>query len=313
MNILVTGGAGFIGSNLCYSLTSREDYNIIVLDNLSVGSLDNLSDILGRIEFIKGDIRDYELLSKLISRIDVVINLAAIVSVPYSMEHPREVFEVNTLSVLNIINAMRRYNVSKLIHISTCAIYGEARYLPIDEEHPKNPLSPYAVSKLAAEELIKIYSREYGFKAIILRLFNVYGPRQGGGEYSGVIKIFIERLLKGKPPVIYGDGLQTRDFIYVDDVSSIIIKALEYEPDENYIILNVGSGKAVRIKDLADKLIKMINPGIKPIYSSPRSGDIRHSQADISKLIKTLGYKPKYTLDEGLAKTIEYYKSMVER
>ncbi len=313
MNILVTGGAGFIGSNLCYSLTSREDYNIIVLDNLSVGSLDNLSDILDRIEFIKGDIRDYELLSKLISRIDVVINLAAIVSVPYSMEHPREVFEVNTLSVLNIINAMRRYNVSKLIHISTCAIYGEAKYLPIDEEHPKNPLSPYAVSKLAAEELIKIYSREYGFKAIILRLFNVYGPRQGGGEYSGVIKIFIERLLKGKPPVIYGDGLQTRDFIYVDDVSSIIIKALEYEPDENYIILNVGSGKAVRIKDLADKLIKMINPGIKPIYSSPRSGDIRHSQADISKLIKTLGYKPKYTLDEGLAKTIEYYKSMVER
>ncbi|MEM3443113.1 MAG: SDR family NAD(P)-dependent oxidoreductase, partial [Candidatus Bathyarchaeia archaeon] len=214
MKVLVTGGAGFIGSHLVERLL-KEDCNVVVLDDLSSGKTENLDLKNRNLIFLKGGIRDKELVKKALKDVEVVFHLAALVDVPFSVKNPLLVNQVNVCGSLNILEESIKTNVEKFIYASSCAVYGEPQYLPINEEHPTNPLSPYAVSKLAIEKYCQVFNKLYGLKTVSLRLFNVYGPRQEGDSYSGVISRFIRQLRSGKPPIIFGDGSQTRDFVYV--------------------------------------------------------------------------------------------------
>jgi nucleoside-diphosphate-sugar epimerase len=273
LRTLVTGGAGFIGSHLVDRLM-KEGYEVVVLDNFSAGKTENIQRHLRSQSFrlVKGDVRNLEDVRKAVGDIDVVFHLAAIVNVPLSIEDPLLVNDVNIEGTLNLLEASLKENIQRFIYISTCAVYGEARYLPINEEHPIMPLSPYGISKFTAEHYCKIFHHIHGLKTASLRLFNVYGPRQSEGPYSGVITRFISRLRRGKPPIIYGDGEQTRDFMYIDNVVEL----------NNVLTKFFGQAR------------------VKPVYTAPREGDIRNSYADTCKAEKMLGYKPRITLKEGI-------------
>ncbi|MEM2179051.1 MAG: NAD-dependent epimerase/dehydratase family protein, partial [Candidatus Methanomethylicaceae archaeon] len=220
-------------------------------------------------------------------------------------KNPILVNEVNVVGSLNVLKIAIEENVDKFIYASSCAIYGEAENLPIKEEDKLNPLSPYASSKISVEYYCKVFYKAYGLKTICLRYFNVYGPRQKTGEYAGVIPIFIQRIKNNKPPIIYGDGKQTRDFVYVKDVVDASIKALEKEEAVGEIF-NIGSGEAITINQLAETLLKILGKEkLKPIYKKERIGDIKNSYANIEKAKKILGYKPKYTLIDGLKEMLQ--------
>lgn len=306
MNILITGGAGFIGSNLCEYMV-KKGYNVYVLDNLSTGKIDNLSRLIesSKIKFYNGDIRDKKLVDNVMANIESIIHLAAIVSVPYSLDNPVETNDVNVGGTITLIKSALKHRVKSFIYISSCAVYGDPLYTPIDENHPTNPISPYAVSKLSGEEYVKLYTRLYNLRSVILRLFNVYGPKQSINPYSGVIVKFIQRLKDGKPPIIYGDGEQTRDFIYVLDVANAIELSLDYKGSSD--VFNIGFGKEVTINKLANILMDIFNFKSKPIYEPKRPGDIIRSVADISKATKYLGFQPKTGLRDGLLNTLSYY------
>jgi UDP-glucose 4-epimerase len=298
MSVLVTGGAGFIGSHLVEKLL-KEDYNVLVLDNLSHGKIENLDMKNRRLTFLKGDICDKQTVKKVLKDVEAIFHLAALVDVPFSVENPTLVNRVNVCGTLNVLEESIKSKVEKFIFASSCAVYGEPRYLPIDEEHPTNPLSPYAVSKLVVEKYCQVFHRLYGFKTVSLRLFNVYGPRQGSKSYSGVIIEMIKRLKSGKPPVIFGDGTQTRDFVYVLDAVEAFYKAMKAPQCTGEI--NIGSGRETSIIELATILIKKFNlKNIKPVYTEPRTGDIKRSWANIGKAKRLLGYEPKFPLLEGL-------------
>ena len=301
--VLVTGGAGFIGSHLVKKLVEL-DYKVIVLDNFSRGSINNLEDVSHKIKIVEGDIREYKTVLKALKNVDVVFHLAALTDVQESMEKPRLYHEVNSTGTLNLLQASVRNNVKKFIYASSCAVYGEPVRIPIDEEHPLNPLSPYAASKLSAEAYCKAYSNNYGLKVLILRLFNVYGPKQTR-NYAGVISEFIKRIGNSEPPIIFGDGKQARDFIYVEDTVEYLIKTLNYKPENKFEVFNIGTGKSITLNRLAKLILKIMGKNsFTPVYQPPKQGDIRYSQADISKAIKILGYTPKIGLEEGLRKTI---------
>lgn len=303
--VLVTGGAGFIGSHLVDRLI-KEGFEVTVLDNLSTGRIDNIRRHFGKacFSFIKGDVREKRVISKAFKDFDVVFHLAAITSVPFSVKFPKVTCEVNADGTRNILEACLENNVDKFVFASSCAVYGEPKYLPIDESHPTKPLSPYAESKFEAENICRVFHKKYGLKTVILRLFNVYGPRMSGGQYGGVIKRFIGRLRVGKPPVIYGDGEQTRDFVHVEDVVEAIMSAFK-NSDASGKVFNIGSGTAVTINQLANMLMDVISVnGIKPIYRKSRPNDIRHSCADIRLAKVTLGFGPKTSLKEGLARVL---------
>jgi len=311
MNILVTGGAGFIGSNLVSDLVDK-GFNVYVIDNLSTGDIENIRELIesNKIEFYKGDIRDQELISKVVNSCDVVIHCAAIVSVQYSIENPVETNSVNIDGTVNLLNTAVNSKVKNFIFISSCSVYGNPLYLPIDESHPLNPISPYAISKLSAEKYVSLYSRLYDLNSVILRLFNVYGPRQGVNPYSGVIVKFINRVKLRKPPIIFGDGLQTRDFIYVMDVAKAIELSIEFRGKGE--IFNIGSGKEITIKELAEMIMDLFNVKYEPIFAEPRPGDIKRSVANIHKAVRHLNFWPEIELKEGLAKTIQYYIKTVK-
>ena len=299
-SILVTGGAGFIGSHLVDRLM-RDSYEVGVLDNLSNGKIGNVKRHLDaeRFRLIKGDIRNSRDIEEAIRHVDAVFHLAAIVSVPVSLKNPSLVDDVNAMGTLRLLEACLKADVEMFVHASSCAVYGEAHYLPIDERHPTNPLSPYAASKLAAEYHCKAFCENYGLKTLCLRYFNVYGSRQVGGPYGGVITRFISRLKQGKPPIIYGDGEQTRDIVYVDDVVEANMLALECQSAGEAV--NVGTGTPTTVNKLAGVLLELFGrTDLKPVYAPPRKGDIRSSCADIGKAKKVLGYAPKVTLKEGL-------------
>jgi UDP-glucose 4-epimerase len=298
--VLVTGGAGFIGSHLVDRLVTR-GYEIYVLDNLSTGKLDNLAGHLNneKVHFVKGDIRNAELVEKLVGEVDYIVHSAALISVPFSIEKPMVTTEVNFNGTLNLLKASVNSNIERFIFISSCAVYGEARYLPIDEGHPPSPLSPYAASKLAAENYCTAFHNTYCLKTVILRLFNVYGPRQDFNQYSGVITQFRQRIRKKLPPVIFGDGTQTRDFIHVSDVTEAISKALE-APRVDGETFNIGSGTAIKIAELAKLMLRLASLDLSIEYDAPRPGDIKNSYADIAKAGKLLNFKPKISLSAGL-------------
>jgi len=298
---LVTGGAGFIGSHLVDRLT-KEGYEIVVLDNFFSGKIRNIKRHLDSRKFflVKGDIGNSEDVKEVIRNVDAVFHLAAVVSVPLSIENPLLVNDVNVRGTLNLLEASLKAHVERFIYASSCAVYGEASSLPINEQHPTNPLSPYAASKLAAEYYCKLFYENNGLKTLCLRYFNVYGPRQVKNLYSGVITRFIDRLKQGKPPVIYGDGEQTRDFVHVNDTVEANMLALNCQRSAGEVI-NVGTGKPTTINQLAMVLIGLSGrDNLKPIHSAPRKGDIKSSCADISKAKRVLGYEPTVMLKEGL-------------
>ena len=307
--VLVTGGAGFIGSHIVDKLVEIQ-FEVSVVDDLSTGRIGNLESYvgLGKVRFFEGDIRDGELVKKLVSDVDAVVHLAAAVSVPFSVENPALTNDVNVNGTLNLLNACANAHVKRFVFISSCAVYGEPCYLPINEEHPTQPLSPYAVSKLAAEAYRDVFGKVYGLPTVILRLFNVYGPRQREDDaYSGVITKFVNHLIHGKPLVIYGDGEQTRDFVHVEDVVEAVLLALENEKAVGETF-NVGSGKPTSINELAKLVSEVFGVGAEVIYEKPRAGDLKHSYACIAKAEKALGFEPVMPLGLGLRSLIRESK-----
>jgi len=313
LNILVTGGAGFIGSHIVERLVSL-GHNVYVIDNLSNGSIDNIQHLMNKDNFIfyKGDIRDLSLVKMILMDVEAVIHLAAVIDVQFSINYPEETNDVNVNGTLGLLKSSFQFGIKKFIYTSSCAVYGEAQYLPIDENHPTNPISPYAASKLASEAYVKAYSKISGLKTIILRLFNVYGPRQELSRYAGVISKFISNAIKGEDLVIFGDGTQTRDFIFVKDIVDLMIALVEGE----YLsgeIYNVGSGVAISIRELANKVKELTGQEkIKIRYTAERPGDIKESQASIEKITRDLNFSPKVSLEDGLKLTIEYMKGHIK-
>ncbi len=305
--ILVTGGAGFIGSHIVDRLL-EEGFEVTVIDNLSTGRRENIAHRQNRKDFhyIKGDIRDTALIKKVVEDVDAVFHEAALVSVPRSIENPLLANEINVSGTLNLLKACADANVKRFIHASSTAIYGDGETLPLHEKLTPQPMSPYAVSKLAAENYVKIYYEVYGLNTVCLRYFNVYGPRQTYSLYSGVITIFINRLLKNEPPIIYGDGKQTRDFIHVLDVVEANVLALTKKTAIGQV-LNIATGNPTTINQLAAMLQQIIKTNLKPVYADSRPGDIKQSYADITKAKKLLQYNPKMSLKNGLTQLVEWY------
>ena len=305
--VLVTGGTGFIGSHLVDELMSR-DFDVVVLDDFSSGKRDNLSQHLGKPSFclVEGeraralDVRNSADVKKALDGVDAVFHLAAIVSVNFSVKNPLLVNEVNVNGSLNVLRESLKAGVKRFVYASSCAVYGDPVHLPIDEDQLARPMSPYAVTKLTAEHYCRVFYEVYGLETACLRFFNVYGPRQVIGPYSGVIAKFIDRLKRGEAPIIYGDGEQTRDFVFVEDVVEACLRSIRCENCAGKVI-NVGSGVEIPINKLAHILIRLFGlHGAKPVYAERRAGDIKRSCADLSKAERTLGYKPKTSLEEGL-------------
>jgi UDP-glucose 4-epimerase len=302
LRVLVTGGAGFIGSHLVKALVEA-GHQVRIIDNLSTGSLENIADVLDTIEFIRGDVRDYGAVESAVRCVDAVVHLAALIDVAESVEKPDLYFDVNVRGTYNVVKASK--NVSTFVFASSSAIYGEPIRVPIPEDHPLMPKSPYAASKVSCEAFVQAFANQYGFRPVILRLFNVYGPKQSRA-YAGVIIEFIRRVSRGEPPVIFGDGEQTRDFIHVSDVVEAIMLSLRSERARG--VFNIGSGEGVTINYLARLILKLMGrEDLKPIYAPPRPGDIRHSIADVSRARKELGFKPKVGLEVGIKELISQY------
>jgi len=304
---LVTGGAGFIGSNIVERLI-KEGYRVKVLDNFSTGRKENIAYLLDKIELIQGDIRDLETCRKAVKGVDFVLHQAALPSVQRSIKDPFTTLQVNVLGTLNLLIASKEEGVSRFVYASSSSVYGDTPLLPKREDMATFPLSPYAVSKLAGENLCLAFYKSYGFPTVSLRYFNVFGPRQDPkSEYAAVIPRFISLLLDDKRPIIYGDGEQTRDFTYVDNVVEANILATFVENIEGEVF-NIAGGKSTSVNQLFQMIRQLLGTNIEPLYGPPREGEVRHSLADISKAKSKLGYSPRIDLLQGLLQTIEYYK-----
>ena len=305
--ILVTGAAGFIGSNLTDKLIEL-GAEVIGIDNLFNGSLDNLENVVenNNFEFKKGDIRDLNFLLDIFEDIDIVYHEAAFTSVPQSIIMPESCNDVNVNGTLNILNAARKMDVEKIIFASSASVYGDLPELPKREDMVCLPISPYGVSKMTCEAYMQVYHQIYGLKTVSLRYFNVFGPRQKDSPYSGVIAIWLGRLINNKNLIIFGDGEQSRDFTYVKDVIQANILAAEYESKGE--ILNIGANSPINLTDLAKLFFEITNgEDLNIIYTDPRPGDILHSYGDISKAKKIIKYQPKYTQKEGLKDYFTWY------
>jgi len=304
---LVTGGAGFIGSHIVDKLIAA-DADVTVLDNLDTGKMENIAQHKQNrnFHFIKGDICKFSIVKQLVKDADAVFNLAAIASVHRSFENPVLVNDVNVKGTLNLLKASLDSDVKRFIQISSAAVYGDASTVPVREDVNPMPLSPYAVSKLAAENYAMVFNKIYGLETVCLRYFNVYGPRQAYNDYSGAITIFANEIAAHRQPKIFGDGKQTRDFVFVEDAVSATMLALT---EKNAVgeTFNIASGKATTINKIVQILQKLIDKkNLKPAHEKPREGDIRHSYASIEKARKLLGYEPVFSLENGLKKLVQY-------
>jgi UDP-glucose 4-epimerase len=298
MKILVTGGAGFIGSHIAEYLVRRGD-DVTVLDNLITGSKENLTKISDKINFVNGDIRDHKLLEKLVSDTTGVFHEAALASVQQSFSMKDEYIDVNVVGTENIFKLAKEYGF-KIVYASSSSVYGNPKKIPVKEDDERKPINPYAKTKLDGEDLAKKYS-EIGVKVIGLRYFNVFGKRQSK-EYAGVIKLFLQRIQQKKSPKINGDGLQTRDFVHIDDVVKANVLAMD--SDINHRFLNVGSGLPTSVLDLANLIIEISGLSLEPIHGPELSGDVKATQSDIKLIRKLLNWEPKMKLDDWLTKII---------
>jgi len=302
MKIIITGGAGFIGSHIAEFLSEYSD--VTVFDDLSTGTKENIQDL--PLKFIKGTIQDISLLKKEFKDASCVVHQAAFVSVPDSILDPIKNHDVNATGTLNVLCAARDAGVEKVIFASSAAVYGNSPELPKKETMMPEPASPYAASKIAGEHYCRVFTEQYGLKTLSLRYFNVYGPRQNlTSDYAAVVPIFINRMLLNKPLTIYGDGEQTRDFIFVRDVVSAIKAGIDHSISGTF---NIGTGTRTSIHDLVDLLCNLLETKSSISYVSSRSGDIRDSFADIAMAKKVLGFKPAYSMQRGREETIDWFQ-----
>lgn len=305
--VLVTGGAGFIGSNIVDKLID-EKYYVVVIDNLSTGKIENINKAA---VFYGCDITDLERL-KIIFRTeepDYVIHHAAQISVQNSVSNPSNDAKNNILGTLNLLECCREFGVKKIIYASSAAVYGDPEYLPIDEKYSVNPLSPYGISKHTPEHYMEMYAELYGLNYTVLRYSNAYGPRQDPLGEGGVVAIFTNNLLLGKPLVIYGDGKQTRDFIYVEDIAKANIIALSRGDREIY---NISTSSQTSVNELSEILNEINQSVIKPVYLPERHGDIKDSYLSNEKALNQLGWKPEFSLYQGLELTLRYYSLLYD-
>lgn len=319
MSYLITGGGGFIGSSIAEELVKRGE-KVRILDNFSTGKRGNLSFAnAGEIEIVEGNIRNFDTCRKAVKDVDYVLHHAALVSVPQSAKDPLLTTEINITGTLNMLLAARDAGVKRFIHASSCAVYGDrptdqmvidtsGNVSPIAETIKPNPLSPYAISKLTGEEYCKVFYKLYKLETIALRYFNVFGKRQDPqSEYAAVIPKFIKALLQDKQPVIYGDGKQSRDFIFIDDIVNANLKACTAPSRAAGRVFNIACNKYTTITQLLDELKNVLEKNIDPTFMDAREGDIQHSMADISLAREILGFEPEVKLQEGLERTVKWF------
>ena len=308
MKVVVTGGCGFIGSNIAEELIKK--HYVVVIDDLSTGRIENIQSLQDKenFEFVRGNITDLGLLKQIFEDVDCIFHQAAIPSVQRSVENPIDTNEANIKGTLNVLIAARDCGVKKVVYASSSSVYGDTPELPKKENMRPNPQSPYAVSKLTGEYYCKVFSEIYGIKTVCLRYFNVYGPNQDpASEYAAVIPRFINRVLNNQPPIIFGDGNQTRDFTFVKDVVKANILAMEKNVEG---VFNIAYGQQISINELANKIMEIVGVKLNPVYDKPRPGDIRNSLADISLAKQKLGYMPEYSLEKGLEVTIRWFSTL---
>ena len=309
--LLITGGSGFIGSHLTWKYIS-EAKSVKILDDFSSGSVNNIRGLLNyrNMKLVRGDVRDKTVVDRASEGVDIILHLAAQVHVDKSIISPRSTFEVNTLGTLNVLDSALQNEVELVVYASSSEVYGSALYVPIDERHPLNPASPYAASKAAADRLCFSYYSAYKLPVVIIRSFNTYGPRQARVGYTAVVPRFIKRLLSGLPPVIYGDGMQTRDYMYIEDTLRAYDLVLNSYEKLMGKVVNFGTGRETSISELANLMISLIGleGKIKPIHVSPRPGEVRRLCADIRLARKELDFETKHTMRDGLEETIKWYE-----
>lgn len=307
---LVTGGAGFIGSHIATALANRGD-RVRVLDNLSTGFRSNLEHIAGDVELFEGDINDTEIVGKAVEGVDCIFHQAALASVPRSVEFPLDTNHACVTGTVNILDQARRAGVRRVVYAASSSAYGDQPYASKRENDLPAPLSPYAVAKLAGEYYCQAFYHTYGLETVGIRYFNVFGPRQDpDSPYSAVIPLFITKMLASESPTIYGDGHQTRDFTFVENVVHGNLLAADAPKAVGHVI-NVANGRTTSLLSLLGGLNRLLGTEIQPVHAEPRVGDVRDSLADITKAIELLGYEPPVDFDMGLARSIEYYKQLV--
>jgi nucleoside-diphosphate-sugar epimerase len=312
---LVTGGAGFIGSHLVEELL-RRGHRVRVADNLSTGKRGNLDAVqrtlgpnAGEIDTVIGDLADVDVARRAVAGMDVVLHQAALPSVPRSIEDPLTSHRSNVDGTVKVLVAAREARVSRVVFAGSSSEYGDTPTLPKHEGMPVNPLSPYALQKVVGEQYLQQFTRHYGLETVSIRYFNVFGPRQDpSSPYSGVISLFIGALLEGRVPTIHGDGEQTRDFTYISNVVDGVLRAAE-TPDVSGEVINIATGRRISLNQVLETLQRIIGTSLKPVYGPSRNGDVRDSQADITKAERLLGYRPQVAFEDGLHKTIDWYRS----
>ncbi len=304
---LVTGGAGFIGSNIAEELVNRGE-EVVILDDLSTGSERNIASFRDRVTFIRGDVRDAATVRGALAGVDYVLHQAALASVPRSIEEPLLVTDVNTRGTLVVLDEARLAGVKRVVYAASSSAYGDSESLPKIETMPALPLSPYAASKLMGEYYCSVYARVYGLSTVSLRYFNIFGPRQDPrSQYSAVIPIFATHLIAGTPPTIFGDGEQSRDFTYIENVVDANIRASRCEEARGQVV-NVACGERYTLNELFRVMSGIIGGSVKPRYAPPRAGDVKHSQADIAAAGRLFGYGVRVPFGEGIERTLAWYQ-----
>jgi UDP-N-acetylglucosamine/UDP-N-acetyl-alpha-D-glucosaminouronate 4-epimerase len=305
---VVTGGGGFIGSHIVENLVRQRNTVVKVIDDFSTGKRENVEAFKNDVEIIEADIADTKNLAQFLKGADYVIHQAAIPSVPKSILDPLKSHNANVNGTLNLLLACRDAGVKRVVYASSSSLYGDSPTLPKHEGMMPNPLSPYGAQKLFAEMYCQVFTKAYGLETVSLRYFNVFGPRQDStSQYSGVLALFIPAVLQGRRPTIYGDGLQSRDFTYVQNVVEANLLACKL-PGVGGQVFNVACGDRITVNSMLHQINKIVGVDILPVYAEPRSGDIKHSQADITRAREHLGYEPKVSFEEGLRATVEWYR-----
>jgi UDP-glucose 4-epimerase len=305
--VLVTGGAGFIGSALVHRFVEQGE-QVRVVDNFSTGFRQNLDDVLDRIELMEGDLAEMPMAEAAVRDVEFVLHEAAIPSVQRSVEDPVSSNRANVTATLNLLVAARHAKVKRFVYASSSSAYGDAEVLPKVETMPENPISPYALTKLTGERYCVVFHRIYGLSTVCLRYFNVFGPRQNPhSPYSAVISRFIDMGLDGKRPTVYGDGEQSRDFTYIDNVVDANLLACRAEAVDG-MVFNIGTGERHTLNELLRSLSMIVGCKLDAVYMDRRAGDVQHSQADIGKARRFLGYDPKVGFDEGLRRTVDWFR-----